>query len=269
MLQSMKRKFPWRIGATSYVTPADLMSNVQLLAEKVDDVQLLFFESAANSRLEHGLDINELQRIALEHDLTYTVHLPTDLRLGCSDSSIRRQAVDEVVNLVGILEGLSPLCYDLHLSREDMPEARWLEFLDGSLALLAKRLGDATGKVAVENLEYRLDVVLSLLRAYGFSVCLDIGHLVHYRHNWRQSLAAYLPHAVHIHYHGVDNGKDHCAITMGKESVVTFVGKMLAQGDYSGVVTLELYDIDQLSASLVTLERLWTTYETGRKNDSG
>ena len=44
----IKGAFPFRIGATSYVLAADMLTNVRYLADRVDDIELLVFESELN-----------------------------------------------------------------------------------------------------------------------------------------------------------------------------------------------------------------------------
>ena len=36
--------FPFRLGATSYILPADLVANAKFLAGKVDDIELVLFD---------------------------------------------------------------------------------------------------------------------------------------------------------------------------------------------------------------------------------
>ena len=176
MTQSLKGRYPWLLGATSYVVPADLLTNVRMLADKVDAVQLLFFESAANAVLEHPVNTGELKRIAADHDLAYTVHLPTGFRLGDPDGDVRRKAIDEIDRMITDLSVLSSQCYDLHVHRQDGPaESRWLVNVEQSLAELSQRLGTSTELVAIENIDYPYDVIAPAVAAHGFSRCLDLG----------------------------------------------------------------------------------------------
>jgi len=41
----LKKRFAFRIGATSYVIQADLLSNVRFLSGKIDDIELVPFKS--------------------------------------------------------------------------------------------------------------------------------------------------------------------------------------------------------------------------------
>ncbi|MBU4407486.1 MAG: sugar phosphate isomerase/epimerase, partial [Proteobacteria bacterium] len=146
-----KKRFPWRLGATSCVLPADIMTNVRVLAPLVDDVQLLFFESAAQSRLPQPVDVQVLRDLAEEHGLTYTVHLPTDLALGAASRAERQEGIGEMLRLMAQLAPLGVLSFDLHLVREpDLSEAAWLDNLAASLEK-SGALGDEKRLVGVEN----------------------------------------------------------------------------------------------------------------------
>src|SRR5512139_2373484 len=80
---------PFRVGSTSYVYPADILPNVEKLAEAgdVDDVELVLFEVDDGPNNLPGPDVvRRLADIAAENGLTYTVHLPLDLRLAADGS---------------------------------------------------------------------------------------------------------------------------------------------------------------------------------------
>ena len=255
---TFKNRQPWRLGATSCVLPADIMTNVRALAPLVDDVQLLFFESAAKSLLPQPLDVQALPDLAEEHALSYTVHLPTDLALGAASRAERQEGIAEILRLMAQLAPLAPQSFDLHLVREpDLPEAIWLDNLAASLQELSGALGEEKRLVAVENIEYPYGLVAPLVAEYGFSVCLDLGHLVHYGHDLEEGLGL-LPRVRHLHYHGVQDGKDHQALTDAAQARV--LGCRLAEVGYDGVVTLEMYCLENLKASLALLDGAWQPF---------
>ena len=253
-----KKKYPWRVGATSFVIPADLLANVQLLAEMVDDVQLLFFESRAKARLPHRVEVAALQELARENDLTYTVHLPTDIRLGAAAAVERQAGLDEICRLVDELAPLAPSSFDLHLRPEHgLAEDEWLGHIDRSLASLAGALGETRAMVGIENIDYPYGIIRPLVAQHGFAVCLDLGHLLRYGHDWQEAFACDLLRANHIHYHGVNGCQDHAAVLEKQDMVTVRLGELLLRSAFQGVLTLEVYDLDQLIASLTELNRLW------------
>ena len=253
-----KNRCPWRLGATSCVLPADIMTNVRQLAPLVDDVQLLFFESAAKSRLPQPLDVPALRGLAEEYGLSYTVHLPTDLALGAAAKAERQEGIGEVLRLMAQLAPLAPQSFDLHLMREpDLPDGAWLDNLALSLEELSGALGQEKRLVGVENIEYPFGLVAPLVAEYGFGVCLDLGHLVHYAHDLEEGLGL-LPRVRHLHYHGVRDGKDHQGLHDAAQA--RMLGARLAEVGYDGVVTLEMYSLEKLEASLALLNEAWQPF---------
>jgi sugar phosphate isomerase/epimerase len=253
-----KNRQPWRLGGTSCVLPADIMANVRVLAPLVDDVQLLFFESAAKSLLPQPLDVQVLRDLAEEHTLSYTVHLPTDLALGAPSRTKRQEGIVEILRLMDQLAPLGPQSFDLHLVREqELSEAAWLDNLAASLRELTGALGEEKRLVAVENIEYPYSLVAPLVAEYGFSVCLDLGHLVHYGHDLEEGLGL-LPQVRHLHYHGVRDGRDHQALIDAEQA--RMLGKRLAAAGYDGVVTLEMYSLEKLKGSLALLAEAWPPF---------
>ena len=256
-----RRKYPWRLGATSFVIPADLVANVRLLAGMVDDVQLLFFESRARAGLPHPLDTTALKEIADQSGLTYTAHLPGDIRLGSAEPGERQAGIDEIARLLEELQPLSVTSYDLHLPPESgMDEKEWLDNIELSLAALAGVAGEEKRRICVENIDYPLARIAPLIVRHGFSVCLDVGHLLRYGYDWQTELAEYLPHARHLHYHGVIAGKDHQAVVKEQVEVSNVLGKSLALNGFKGVVTLEMYELAKLETSLLELASAWDDY---------
>lgn len=257
-MMTFKNRYSWRMGATSCVLPADIMANVRLLAPLVDDIQLLFFESAAKSRLPQPLDVQVLRDLAEEHSLGYTVHLPTDLALGAAAKVERQEGIAEILRLMAELAPLAPQSFDLHLVREpNLPDAAWLDNLAASLEELSAALGEEKRLVAVENIEYPFGLVAPLVAEYGFGVCLDCGHLVHYGHDLEEGWAS-LPQVRHLHYHGVRDGRDHQALHDAEQA--RMLGQRLMEVGYDGVVTLEMYSLEKLEASLTLLDEVWQPF---------
>ena len=257
----LKGRYPWRLGATSFVVPAGVDENVLFLSSLVDDVQLLFFESRANSKLGNPLDIGLLERLAGEHDLSYSVHLPIDLHLGSLSRRRRDEAIEEVVDLMTKLSPLAPSCFDLHLLREhDMAESQWLDCLNNSLSKLSDRLGAERGKIAIENIDYPFQSVRSLALDHGFSLCLDFGHGLLYGEDLAQMFND-IPRASHIHYHGVSGGQDHLAVDLHQDEMSVGLAEKLTDCCFSAVVTLEVYSMERLQESCQALAKVWKEYE--------
>jgi hypothetical protein len=100
MMKNLKNRFPFRLGTTSYIIPADLITNVRFLAPYVDDIELVLFEADDESNLPDKKTISELGSIARSENLTYTVHLPLGLSLGVVDEDERCRSVKKALHIV-------------------------------------------------------------------------------------------------------------------------------------------------------------------------
>lgn len=100
--------YPFRLGTTSYIIPDDILPNARYLAGKVRDIELILFEvDDGPNNLPSSEVIEELSRIAQQHDMTYTVHLPLDLKLG-EDGSEQDRSLVKAKRVIDCTRGLAP-----------------------------------------------------------------------------------------------------------------------------------------------------------------
>jgi len=257
----VKEKFPFRLGTTSYIWPDDILPNVRQLVSLVDDVELVLFESDEyGSNLPDEGVIAELSLLARAHDLTYTVHLPLDLRLG-DDDSLRHPSLEKARRVIERTRSLEPFAYVVHLDGKtiesdvsDQTLERWQSQAVKSLAQVTAWAGDAS-LVCVENLEnYDPAAFAPVLDAVPASRCVDVGHF------WRWGLDP-LPHLRQwhaerrtrvVHLHGV-NERDHKSLAEVPPDALDPVVRHLLD-NLRGVVTLEVFGVDDFFSSRAALE---------------
>src|SRR5215510_11726547 len=176
--------YPFRLGTTSYIIPDDILPNARYLAGKVRDIELILFEvDDGPNNLPSREVIEELKQIAHEHDMTYTVHLPLDLKLG-EDGSERDLSLVKAKRVIDCVQELNPWAYILHLDGKSVRTStdaeiikQWQDHSVHALEIVSEWAGDAK-KLAVENLEtYPLDFIQPVLDRIPVSRCVDIGHL--------------------------------------------------------------------------------------------
>ena len=261
----MMPRYPWRLGTTSFVLPAQVSENVAYLASQVDDIQLLFFESSYNAKLPHGVNFEFLKQVAADSALTYTVHLPLDLQLGADSLVARQQAINEVERLVNELAIIKPMAYDLHLNMSDGGGEKWLAGLSDSLSLLQRLLGNEWQKVNVENIDYDLKILSPLLTELDCRYCFDFGHFQRYGFDdvaiasdfaWAYDL---LPKCDHIHLHGVRDRQDHLSLG-GQDNWLVDLANELVAKEWQGVVTMEVYKDAYFLQSQAVLADLWEPF---------
>jgi sugar phosphate isomerase/epimerase len=252
----MKPTLPFRLGSTSYVIPADILPNVRHLARWVDDIELVLFEVNDESNLPSTADVAELSALADAHDLTYTVHLPLDLRLAADDDHRRRHpSLDKARRVIRATRPLNPWAYVVHLDGAEIAPvadletlARWQEQARRSLEIIGQELGDP-GLIALENLEnYDPAAFLPLLEQLPISLCVDVGHLLKNRKDSLSYLLAHVKRTRVIHLHGVRDGRDHRGLEHLPDGLLAELLDRLVAVDYRGVLTLEVFAEHHFSA---------------------
>lgn len=254
--------YPFRIGTTSYIYPDDILPNVEKLRDTVDDIELLFFEAETESNLPTRRQIEELGRIAAESDLTYTVHLPLDVYLGDPDAATRLQSVDKALKVIRLTQSLEPFAFNLHFEKrtgDGKPVgdiARWQKNLQNSSEMIAAEL-KRPELIAVEYLNYPLELIESIVQTFGFSYVLDLGHMILDEIDFIDCLEQYIDRTRVIHLHGVAAGKDHVSLSKANVDKLSEILNFLQRRNYRNVLTLEIFSKSDFEGSLETLQKLW------------
>jgi len=253
-------QYPFRLGTTSYIIPADILPNIQYLAGKVQDVELVLFEideGAAN--LPSKKQIIELSKIAVDNDLTYTVHLPLDLRLA-DDGSSCHASLQKARRVIDCTVDLDPWAYVLHLDGKSVRNGapvgalqHWQDQAVRSLEIVGEWAGGVE-KLAVENLEgYPLDFYQPVLDKIKVSRTVDIGHLWLDNHDPIAYLKNALPRTRVIHIHGIAE-RDHKSLAQVPQEELRVVLNELIRSDYRGVLTVEVFSENDFLTSSAALE---------------
>jgi sugar phosphate isomerase/epimerase len=254
--------YPFRLGTTSYIIPDDLLPNARYLAGKVRDMELILFEvDEGPNNLPSSEVIGELLMTAQDHDMTFTVHLPLDLKLG-EDGSERDPSLVKARRVIDCTRSLDPWAYVLHLDGKSVRTStdaelirRWQDQSVRALEIVSEWTG-GPDKLAVENLEsYPLGFIQPVLDRIPVSRCVDIGHLWLDGHDPIPYLQAVLPRTRVIHMHGISE-RDHRSLTFMPREKVNAVFDELLRTNYSGVLTLEIFSEEDLLSSLEVIEKI-------------
>ena len=238
------------------------LPNTRYLAGKIRDIELILFEvDDGPNNLPSPDVIEELKQIAHEHDMTYTVHLPLDLKLG-DDGSTQDQSLVKAKRVIDCIQGLDPWAYVLHLDGKSVRTStntelitRWQNHSARALEIVSEWAGSAD-KLAVENLEtYPLDFIQPVLDRIPVSRCVDIGHLWLDGHDPVPYLKAALPRTRVIHIHGLGE-RDHRSLAFMPEEKVRAVWDELVRVKYAGVLTLEIFSEEDFMSSMEVIKRL-------------
>jgi sugar phosphate isomerase/epimerase len=251
LTKSFKCRYPFRLATPSFIYPDDYVPNVRRLAPFVDEIELLFFESG---QLPSRRLVQELALLAREHEVGYNVHLPSDVSIG--HRSLRRRAIKALLSFFDRLSPLSPSTWTLHVSCEaphESPEARrsWMDAVHISLIELAAAVGDPA-RISLENLDYPLEWLEDLIAELGVAVCMDLGHLLLRGQHPGFFFERFGPKISIMHLHAMENGRDHQALTKLAPPADEAVRRILS--GFRGIVSLEVFSFEALSASLDWLE---------------
>ena len=246
----------FRLGTTSYIIPDEILPNVRFLAGKVQDVELVLFEvDDGSNNLPDARTILTLLDLSHKKDLSYTVHLPLDLRLG-SDDNEQHVSLIKARRVIDCTRQLEPWAYVLHLDgrevRDSYDPATLKRWQDQACRALEKA-GEWAGNpalLAVENLEsYPLDFWEPIFDRAPVSRCVDIGHLWLGKHDPLPYLERALPRTRVIHIHGIAE-RDHQSLSHVAPTELERVLNYLIAHRYTGVMTMEVFGEADFNSSL-------------------
>lgn len=250
----------YRIGTTSYILPADILPNVDYLGGRVSDIQLLLFETdTEGGNLPDAALRRELRERAARYGLTYSVHLPLDLRLG-EDGAPGHESLVKARRVIEATRELEPVAYTLHLDgarlsppwglcrEKAMPIEVWREQSLRALEAVAAWVPDP-GLLGVENLEkWDPEAFAPVLERVPVSRTVDIGHLWLENRDPVPLLERWLPRARVVHLHGVGD-RDHQSLKLVPKPKRDPVLRLLAER-FDGVLTLEVFNERDLAESI-------------------
>ena len=261
--KSYKRKYPFKLGTTSFIYPDDYIPNVNMLGPYLDEIELLLFESLLPESLPSKATIVELSQLAATYDLSYNIHLPTDVSISDEQSKNQQQAIATLLGVVELTAPLAPTGYTLHIpyhqkSYESKAVKSWQ---DRVLKNLEKILaaGIAAESIAIETLDYRFDLLQDILAELDLSVCLDVGHIIAHGYDLDALFNQYHHKTTMIHLHGVKSGQDHLALNKLADKFIQPLMSILKR--FAGSVCIEVFAYDDLKPSLTFLEAHLSTAE--------
>lgn len=244
-----------RLGSTSYVYHADIITNVNKLAGVVQDMELVIFELHENDlNLPDEAVVAEISERAREHGMTFTVHFPLDFALASPNNG---RSIERARRVMDATADLDPYAFIIHVeSAADETDLHRNAFCDNAvraLEILAEK-ADGYERLCVENLEGE-DITLmdAIVDRLPVSYCVDVGHL------WKDGLPAEtmlaqrLPRTRVVHLHGVAD-RDHTRLSVMPDEKVDPIVEILDNG-FNGVVTLEVFSTGSLFDSLEAVRK--------------
>ena len=257
--KSYKGRFPFKICTTSFIYPDHYIPNVKMLGPYMDEIELLLFESAGPDALPSRSVITELGRLAAEFDFSYNIHLPTDISVSDLNSERQKSAVETMVGVIELVQPLCPSALILHVPYMDGSENgdNVKSWQDRVYKNLEKILSVVENReiIAIETLEYPLELLETVIADLDLAICLDLGHLMVYDYDLKEIFSKYARKTSVLHLHGVENRRDHKTLCRLSPDVIETVLWVLKR--FTGVVSIEVFSYEELVSSLKYLENQW------------
>jgi len=226
--------------------------------------------------------INRLNQLKEEMNLSFTVHLPLwSVEPSTPLEPVRYGSADAIMDIIDAVEILEPEVYVLHATgalaaefyRMKIPETAKslvLQQFQGNAISSVKMILEETGlpsrKLAIETIEFPLDLTLEIADLLDLSICLDTGHILAGFSGpipFEEALTACLPRLAEVHLHDAPDfmktgklgyGLDHQALGTGDLDVINLL-KILDDNHFSGPVVFEL-STTEAQQSLSYLKRI-------------
>jgi len=262
LTKSYKGVYPFKLGTTSFIYQDTYVPNVKMLGPYLDEIELLLFESKPGC-LSKQNEIDELLILSKEFDITYNIHLPTDISFGHKDPSVRQHAVETILRVLDLTSPLSPSTCTLHLSYDETSREReyvdkWEEFIYETIKQLIN-YGVKAEEISIENLNYPFEWIEDIVRDFKFAICMDIGHLIVCGADIKTFFNSYCGNISIMHLHGVENGRDHLSLERLPEERVGEIIEILNK--FKKTVSIEVFLYDALTSSLEFLEKCWNKFD--------
>ncbi len=255
---TFKKHYPFRLACPSFIYPAGYADNVRRLGACVDEIELLLLESAPEC-LPLKNEIHELAALKNDSEITFNIHLPTDIHFEDGKPASGNTAVDALLQAIDLARPLEPVSWTLHVPFNGEPDNEdgiiaWQERVRHNLKRLLSVSGLPARIVAIENLDYPLEYLDAVIRELDFSICLDTGHLmvqgkdcVDFYRTWQERI-------IIIHTHGVQSGRDHLPLDRLSRVQTEQITHILQAFEQS--LSLEVFSLPALTASLDYLDRI-------------
>lgn len=257
---------------TAGVTPEDLRVDAAAAVERVAALGFCPIELNPDLMIffPHCFDIPSVARLRSlkePHGLGYSIHLPLwSVDLSTPLQAVRLGSLDALVDGVLRMAPLEPEVYVLHTTGALAAELGQMPALEPvrpmimglfqeqakrGLEALLKRTGLPSRLLAVENVEFPLELTLELAEEFDLSVCLDTGHvLAGYSGSatLEEALVSMLPRLSEVHLHdgfrrpGPDGSvqiADHLPLGEGDLDVEWLLGE-IESAQFTGPVIFEL-----------------------------
>lgn len=250
---------PFKISSPSYLLPTGYIDNVTYLIDKVDDIQLLLFESTKEDELfdRRKSILSTLNYLVADYDKSFTVHMPTTPNLFDENGfEIRIDTTLEIINKLSELKNIKSYTFHYDLPKdmkfEDLSVEETMKIDNTYIAFFSRILkSNPDISISLENTSTPVFALDNVVNNCKINYCIDIGHLLIQKRDLDEILPRLEKTSV-VHFHGVKESKDgkikdHNEILFNRK-----IFKILE--NFKGILTIENYHKLKFNKSLKVLE---------------
>ncbi|MCK5347089.1 MAG: sugar phosphate isomerase/epimerase, partial [Candidatus Heimdallarchaeota archaeon] len=225
--------------------------------------------------------IKKLIEVKEDTGMTYTAHLPLwSIELSSPYPSVRRGSVEATIEAIRAVEPLDPEIYVLHatgalaaefyhMNVNQLAIDYTMKMFKENATISIKEILDAVDlpskKIAVETINFPLDMTIDIAEELDLSICFDVGHvLAGFSGNisFFKALDLCLPRLAEIHLHdsplmGDDSipkfDQDHISLGLGDLNIKMLLN-VLNEASFEGPIIYEL-TLEQAIDSNLTLQK--------------
>lgn len=237
-----------KLGGTSWIIHGSFEENLRELSKNVDDMEVVLFDNEYGCNIPTKEEVKRLRDTKDELGMSCCVHFSTNVSFETTAEG-RTRCEDKCLRTMELFSELDPYAWVLHLHGEQFGPipSKDMDWFYKVTEQSAKRLASSTDepwKICAENLDFSLNYIIDIVKSVGFSICLDLGHLVHVQEDVKANVEKFLPYTRILHLHGVKPDlTDHVDLSYYDQDLLEWIFRRLADGR-DRIMDLEVFEED-------------------------
>ena len=192
----------FKIATTSFIKKDTRINNALYLQKKVNEIELLYFDSKKSYDFPNKNEIQQLVKIPVD----YNIHMPIDMNLN------NRKNWQIMHKFAENLKYLNPVTYTIHPAENNTVFIEEIE-----------KFAEKYFPTSIENINNDTEIFDVIINNNNINICFDVGHAILYEIKIYDFLEKYENKISHIHLHGVVKEKDHKSIKYLDKHLLDFI----------------------------------------------
>lgn len=216
-----------------------------------------------------NIDIEKLNRLKIENNIFYTIHLDENLNVSDFNSYVANAYLKTVLDTIEIAKSLDVKIINMHLSKGvyfTLPDKKvylfeqykenYLKSITTFINAVENKLKNTDIRICIENTNgytnFQLEAIDILLQSPAFALTFDIGHSHCVGDIDEKVVIERENRLYHMHLHDAQGKKDHMTLGTGDIDIKKYI--QLAD-EHSCTIVLETKTVEALKKSVDWLYR--------------